>query len=139
MLAAAVHPARAQTIHLDDILEIKGYPPPPDVHSTSVTRVDPPPMDIKGQALRSFLGAYVPVRNEDVIANAFSSASATAVFRDQERGVTFMYAACPWDTASLGMIAGPPHMLVFVVNHDFVIFQRKDLCRNPPPGFQSTR
>jgi hypothetical protein len=50
-----------------------------------------------------------------------------------------MYAACPWDTASLGMIPGPPQMLVFVVDAEFVIFQLRDLCRRPPPGFMPRR
>lgn len=139
VVAAAVHQAQAQTIDLDAIVEIRGYPPPPDIHSASGKRVDHPSVDIKGHALRAFLSAYVPVRNEDVLAAGFSSASATAVFKDQERGITFMYAACPWETASLGMISGPPQMLVFVVNHDFVIFQLRDLCRHPPPGFKPTR
>jgi hypothetical protein len=121
--AVAGQQAQAQPIDLND----------------TVKRAAPPAVDIKGSALGAFLNAYVPVRNEDVKAAAFSSASATAVFSDQERGITLMYAACPWQTASLGMITGPPHMLVFVVDHGFVICQLRDLCRQPPPGFTPTR
>ena len=133
-------PASAQPIRLDDVVEIRGYPPPPDVRPGTTRSLDTPPIDFKGQPLRAFLSPYVPVRNEDVIARAFSAASATAVFRDGvERGITFMYASCPWDTASLGKFAGQPHMLVFVVEHNFVMFQVRDLCGSPPPGFKSTR
>ena len=135
-VTAAGH-AGTHLIDLDDIVEIRGYqPPPPDAHSTAAR---PAPVDLQGSALRGFLGGYVRVKNEDVVATAFSSASATAVFRNEERGVTLVYAACPWDTASLGMIAGPPHMLVFVVDAEFVIFQLRDLCRRPPPGFTPRR
>ena len=138
VVTATANPALAHVIDLDDIVEIRGYrPAPPETHSPAAKR--PATLDIKSGALRAFLSGYVPVRNEDVVATAFSSASATAVFRDQERAVTFMYAACPWETANLGMIAGPPHMLVFVVETEFVIFQLRDLCRYPPPGFTPRR
>ena len=133
-LTAVVSQVDAHAIDLGDIVEIRGYhPPPPDSHSPTASR----PVDITGTALRTFLSPYVRVKNEDVVASAFSSASGTAVFRTAERSVTFMYAACPWETASLGMIAGPPHMLVFVVDAEFVIFQLRDLCRYPPPGFRA--
>jgi hypothetical protein len=129
----AADPASAQPIHLDGIVEIRGYPPPPEVQPGATQSVDTPPIDFKGQALRAFLSPYVPVRNEDVVARAFSSASATAVFRDGvELSITFMYASCPWETASLGMIAGQPQMLAFVVEHDFVMFQLRNLCGTGP-------
>ena len=137
MLASTVSPGAAHTIDLDDIVEIRGYqPPPPDAHATAAGRAAP--IDITGEALKAFLSGYVRVRNEDVVASAFSSASATAIFRDGERGITFLYAACPWETANLGMIAGPPHMLVFVVDAEFVTFQLRDLCRRSPSGFVTT-
>jgi hypothetical protein len=137
-LTAVVSQVDAHAIDLGDIVEIRGYQPPPPV-SRSPAASRPAPVDIKGGALRAFLSPYVRVKNEDVVASAFSSASATAVFRSEERAITLMYAACPWETANLGMIAGPPHMLVFVVNAEFVIFQHRDLCRYPPPGFTPRR
>jgi hypothetical protein len=134
VVIATANPALALVIDLDDIVEIRGYhSAPPETQSAGAKR--PATVDIKGGALRAFLSGYVPARNDDVVATAFSSASATAVFRDQERGITFMYAACPWETANLGMIAGPPQMLVFVIEAEFVIFQLRDLGRRPPPGF----
>jgi hypothetical protein len=133
-LAVVANHADAHAIDLGDVVEIRGYHPPPrESHSPAMSR--PAPVDMKGSALRAFLSAYVRVKNDDVVASAFSSAQATAVFGNEERGLTFMYAACPWETANLGMIAGPPHMLVFVVETEFVIFQLRDLCRYPPPGF----
>lgn len=139
MLGLSMSVIQAQPIDLDDITEIKGYQAPPDMNSQSTKHVDSPRTDIKGAELKTFLRDYVYVKNEDVVASSFSSADATAMFGNQEMPVTFMYAACPWENANLGMIQGKPHLMVFVVNHDFVMFQLKNLCANPPPGFKPER
>jgi len=66
--------------------------------------VNPAPVNINGSELRAFLGDYVFVENKDVVASGFSGADATAVFGDGERPITFMYAACPWEVASIARL-----------------------------------
>ena len=118
-----------QPFRLDDIVEVRGYHPPPDVDSPSPKRVDPKPVDLKGAELKDFLKGYVYVRNEDVKANAFSSSDSKAIFKDGERKVSFAYAVCPGEVASIGMIRGKPHQIIFWVQTEVVIFELKDLCK----------
>lgn len=138
LLSGAAASAGAQPFALDDVLEIRGYHPPPDLDSPSPKRVDAKPVDLKGPELKAFLKDYVYVRNEDVKANAFSSSDAKAIFKDGGRPVTLAYAVCPGETASLGLIRGKPHQIIFPVKGDFVIFERKGLCPKKPTSAPSS-
>ncbi len=139
VLGASTAALRGQPFRLDDIVEIRGYHPPPDVDSPSPKRDDPKPVDLKGAELKAFLKDYVYVRNEDVKANAFSGSDSKAVFKDGERKVTFAYAVCPGEVGSIGLVRGKPHQIIFFVQTDAVIFELKDLCKKAKADGSSKR
>jgi hypothetical protein len=114
----AADPASAQPIHLDDIVEIRGYPPTPEAQPGTTQSVNTPPIDLKGQAVRAFLK---PIRS------------------GQKRGRDGQGIQLGLGHRRLQRPGGQPHMLAFVVDHDFVMFQLRNLCGSPPPGFKCSR
>ena len=123
-----------ERIDLLDIVEIRGFQPPPDMDAVRLKM--PPPVDLKGDELTEFLQGYEYVGARDIPAAIRSSSHAMAVFYpDRERPVTFSYAYCPWEADTAGAIRGRPQLIEFLSGIDVIIFQRKGLCGNPPPGY----
>src|SRR5262245_66457411 len=71
-----------EPIRLKDIIEIRGYPSPPDLEHFGAPR--PPPRDIKGAELKEFLEGYVRVRNEDAVGAPQGMGDAIAVVKHGE-------------------------------------------------------